>query len=83
MTKPNQNLVVKHFILISFKLFSLSDIVIGMSCINDCDCQDVLLNTVCTSNKCTCAAGFCFSGSGILLFIKVDWTELNVLSAKK
>ena len=39
-----------------------------MICVNNADCQDVLSNTVCTSLKCTCAAGF--SGLGKALLIK-------------
>ena len=31
--------------------FYLSVVVLGMACVNDRDCQAVLSNTVCTSNK--------------------------------
>ena len=63
--------------LIYFKqIFSLAVGVIGMVCVNDADCQDVLSNTVCTALKCACAAGF--SGSGIVLF-KGDRVGLNCI----
>ena len=39
------------------QIFYLSDVVIGMACANDRDCQAVLSNTVCTSNQCECDTG--------------------------
>ena len=39
------------------QIFYLSDVVLGMACVNDGDCQAVLSNAVCTSNQCECATG--------------------------
>ena len=39
-------------------VFYLSDVIIGMACVNDGDCQAVLSITVCTSNQCECDTGF-------------------------
>ena len=46
------------------QIFYLSDVVIGMACSNDRDCQAVLSNTVCTSNQCECDTGL--TGSDFL-----------------
>ena len=48
------------------QIFNLSDVVIGMTCANDWDCQAVLSNTVCTSNQRECDTGF--PGSDFLTF---------------
>ena len=48
------------------QIFYLSDVVKGMACVNDGDCQAVLSNTVCTSNQCECDTGF--PGSDFLSF---------------
>ena len=40
------------------QIFYLSDVVIGMACVNDGDCQAVLSNIVCTSNQCEYDTGF-------------------------
>ena len=48
------------------QILYLSDVVLGMACVNDGDCQAVLSITVCTSNQCKCDTGS--PGSDFLSF---------------
>ena len=64
---PVNNISTQHWLITLYYEFPpsfISDVVIGMLCANDADCQNVLSNTMCTSVQCGCAAGF--SGLGIL-----------------